>query len=381
MSGSKKIVGRGQGGSHGGGRGKEGGKEDNKKKSDGAEGKAGGAEGDSAKGAEGTQEDAGAGPAGQMGLGPTENRIEGDHEGAESQKKLEQESDRKIKRRGGVNPMGTMPPGWKPPQGPPGGAAPPPGVPPPGDVNMEEEKKAAEGEGAGDAVAGGAEDMPEGENQRGDTVEPGEDQFRGPEGDGGPAKGRRTFFSHDWVAEVRDAQVGKASKRPVERAATAPMDRKKLMLHMDWDETTLVLQNEKYLTMAQDDRYAGDAQVSWQALLAMNTEGLREWMKKQDPGGDVIMVVEQKELALVWAMQRDIHLLQPEGLGVLVLLESEASLFPKVSDIIGGWPWRMKRVSRFERQLQYTDGTKRWAIAIIRARQRHQGRMGCSPPC
>ena len=163
----------------------------------------------------------------------------------------------------------------------------------PGDENMEEEK-ATDGEGAGGAVAEGDEDMTEGEKKRGDTGEPGEEQHREPEGDGGPAKERRTFFSQDWVAEVKDARAGKASKRPAERAAIAPMDQKKLMLHLDWDETNLVLQKEAHLTMAEDDSYDGDAQVSWQALLAMNAEELQEWMKKQDPGGDVIMVVKRR---------------------------------------------------------------------------------------
>ena len=83
----------------------------------------------------------------------------------------------------------------------------------------------------------------------------------------------------------------------------------------------------------------------------------------EDKGADVIMVVEEKVLSAVPAMQRVLYLLQPEGLGIFVLLESEAALFPRVSAMVGMWPWRMKRVSKFERQLQYTDGTKRWAIA------------------
>ena len=134
--------------------------------------------------------------------------------------------------------------------------------------------------------------------------------------------------------EVKDAR---ASKRPAERVAVTPMDQKKLMLHMDWDKTTLVVQNEKYLTMAEDDSYDGDAQVSWQALVAINTEELQEWLKKQDKGGDIIMVVQEKDLA-VRAMQRVLYPLQPEGLGVLLLMGSEAALFPKVSDIVGVWP-------------------------------------------
>ena len=167
---------------------------------------------------------------------------------------------------------------------------------------------------------------------------------------------------------MKEARAGKASKRPVERATIVPLDQKKLMLNLNWDETNVVLQNEEHLTMAADDSNAGDAQVLWQALLAMTKEELQEWMKKQDTGGDVVMVVEEKDLTAVRAIQRIVHLLQPEGLGVLVLMDSEVSLFPKISDIVGGRPWRMKRVTRFERPLQYTDGTKRWAIATCSAK-------------
>ena len=92
-----------------------------KEKEAGAEGKTEDPEGEGEPGGEDSRGDAGtesAGQLGQLGLGPPENRIEGDSTGEESQRRLEQEAGRQVKRRGGANPMGTMPPGWKPPQGP-----------------------------------------------------------------------------------------------------------------------------------------------------------------------------------------------------------------------------------------------------------------------
>ena len=83
------------------------------------------------------------------------------------------------------------------------------------------------------------------------------------------------------------------------------------MLHLDWDETNIVLKNEEHFTMRADS--SADAQVPWQAFLAMNKVELQEWMKKQDPGGEVLMVVR--------AIQRVLHLLQPAGLGILVLMD------------------------------------------------------------
>ena len=38
--------------------------------------------------------------------------------------------------------------------------------------------------------------------------------------------------------------------------------------------------------------------------------------------------------------------MEPERLGVLVLLDSDAQLFPTVSDMVAEWPWKMKRVTR-----------------------------------
>ena len=120
--------------------------------------------------------------------------------------------------------------------------------------------------------------------QQGDTTEPGEQQYQEPEDAGDPESPppRRPFFSQDWIPEVQDARAGKASKRPTERVALMPMNQKKLMLHMDWDRTTLVVQNERYLTMAEDETYSGDAQVAPQALLGMNEDKLQEWLKTRE---------------------------------------------------------------------------------------------------
>ena len=160
---------------------------------------------------------------------------------------------------------------------------------------MEEEKNAAEAEGSGedkgeDVAAGDTSMAADRQQQHGGTAEPGEEQYQEPEnaGDQERPPPRRPFFSQDWIQEVQDAQAGKASKKPTERVALMPMDQKKLMLHMDWDRTTPVVQNEKYLTMAEDETYDGDAQVAWQALLAMNEEELKEWLAKQDTGADVL---------------------------------------------------------------------------------------------
>ena len=333
MSGVKKVKGRGGAGP---------------RATEDEGGAGGGARGDG----DGTQGGAGAGSDGQMGLGPPNSRIDGDLDGAKSQEELEKENERKIKKRGGAMPEGLMPPGWRPPQGPPGDA-------PPEDKKMEEEK-AADGDEEGDADGNRNENEKEDENENGENGEPGEEQYMESGGEGDPRAGRPTFFSQEWVEEVKDARAGKVSKRPTERADIAPLDQKKLMLHLDWDETNIVLQNEEHFTMKADS--STDAQVAWQALLAMNKEELKEWMKKQDPGGDVLMVVEEKDLPAIGAIQRVLHLLQPEGLGILVLMDSEPSLFPKISDMVGGWPWRRRRVTRFERPLQYVDGTKKWAV-------------------
>ena len=70
-----------------------------KEKENGVDDKAEDLEGERESRGEKNRGDAGAEPASQLGLlglGPTENRIEGNSTGEESQRKLEQESGRQI---------------------------------------------------------------------------------------------------------------------------------------------------------------------------------------------------------------------------------------------------------------------------------------------
>ena len=104
MSGLKNITGRGRGVSQGGGKGEGRGKggvkvTNSKEKENGVDDKAEDLEGERESRGEKNRGDAGAEPASQLGLlglGPTENRIEGNSTGEESQRKLEQESGRQI---------------------------------------------------------------------------------------------------------------------------------------------------------------------------------------------------------------------------------------------------------------------------------------------
>ena len=52
----------------------------------------------------------------------------------------------------------------------------------------------------------------------------------------------------------------------------------------------------------------------------------------------MLLVVEQKDLQAVRSLQRVLQQMEPEGLGIMVLLDSEAQLFPTVSDMVAGWP-------------------------------------------
>ena len=85
--------------------------------------------------------------------------------------------------------------------------------------------------------------------------------------------------------------------------------------------------------------------------------------KDTKTGEDVLLLVEQKDLQAVKLLQRLLHQMEPEGLGVPILLDSDAQLFPTVADMVAGWPWKMRRVTRFERPLYWEDRTKRWAVA------------------
>ena len=100
------------------------------------------------------------------------------------------------------------------------------------------------------------------------------------------------------------------------------------MLHMDWEDCGMVLQNEGHLTMGTER--SSEQQVSWQALLAMTREDQHAWVqgrkKDRKTGEDVLLVVQQKDLQAVKSLQRVLHQMEPEGLGVLVLLDSDAQL-------------------------------------------------------
>ena len=112
------------------------------------------------------------------------------------------------------------------------------------------------------------------------------------------------------------------------------------MLHLDWEDVSLVLQPEGHLTMGTER--SSEQHVSWQALLAMPREEQQAWVQERKASGkkdeDVLLVVEQKDLQAVASVQRVMHQLEPEGLGVLVVADSDAQLFPTVSDMVAEWP-------------------------------------------
>ena len=198
----------------------------------------------------------------------------------------------------------------------------------------------------------------------GASTEPGEAQYME---DGGQEKPK--FFSQDWIKNVKETRAGKVSKMPMERASIIPLDQRKLMLHLDWEDCDIVLQNEQHLTMGTE---SSEQQISWQALLTMDWEERQTWIQERSKGRkkgeDVLLVVELKDLHAVRSLQGVLRQMKPEGLGILVPLDSEAQLFPTVSDMVAVWPWKIRRVTRFERPLQWEDGTNRWAVATCSTR-------------
>ena len=127
------------------------------------------------------------------------------------------------------------------------------------------------------------------------TDEQGQDQGSGQQG---------KFFSQEWITQVKDARAGKISKTPLERAPIVPLDQRKLMLHLDWEDVSLVLQPEGHLTMGTER--SSEHQVSWQALLAMPREEQLAWVSERKEQGkvdeDILIVVEQRDMAAVRAL-------------------------------------------------------------------------------
>ena len=157
------------------------------------------------------------------------------------------------------------------------------------------------------------------------TDEQGQDQEPGQQG---------KFFSQEWITQVKDARAGKISKTPLEHSPIVPLDQRKLMLHLDWEDVSLVLQPEGHLTMGTER--SSEQQVSWQALLAMLREEQLAWAQDRKEKGkaneDVLLVVEQRDLPAVRSLQGLLSRMDPGGLGVLVLLDSDAQLYPTVAD-------------------------------------------------
>ena len=112
------------------------------------------------------------------------------------------------------------------------------------------------------------------------------------------------------------------------------------MLHLDWEDVSMVLQSEGHLTMGT--KRSSEQQVSWQALLAMPREKQLAWAQDRKEKGktneDVLLVVEQRDLPAVRSLHGLLSRMDPGGLGVLVLLDSDAQLFPTVADWWGSGP-------------------------------------------
>ena len=216
---------------------------------------------------------------------PLGQTVERYAEGEDSQRRLEAESGRSVKKtkqRGAallMQPL--MPPGWTPPTGPP------PGAPQDKDEDMTEAVVPGPGggtgaeagaEGAGHAEQEGDKDMeneePGDKQYLDNTEEQGQDQGPGQQG---------KFFSQEWITQVKDARAGKISKTPLERAPIVPLDQRKLMLHLDWEDVSLVLQPEGHLTMGTER--SSEHQVSWQALLAMPREEQLAWAQDRKEKG------------------------------------------------------------------------------------------------
>ena len=75
------------------------------------------------------------------------------------------------------------------------------------------------------------------------------------------------------------------------------------MLHLDWEDVSMVLQSKGHLTMGTER--SSEQQVSWQALLAMPREEQLAWAQDRKEKGkeneDVPLVVEQPEGAVMVA--------------------------------------------------------------------------------
>ena len=88
-----------------------------------------------------------------------------------------------------------------------------------------------------------------------ENKEPGECQYVDNEEEQGRDQGQGQqgkFFSQEWITQVKDARAGKISKMPLERAPIVPLDQRKLMLHLDRKDCTMVLQSEGHLTMGTE---------------------------------------------------------------------------------------------------------------------------------
>ena len=78
------------------------------------------------------------------------------------------------------------------------------------------------------------------------------------------------------------------------------LDQKTVLLHMDWDDTNLVLQNEQQFSGGEEENAKEDwVQVWWQGILTIIKEDLKTMAGKRTKGQDVIIVLGEKDLMIL----------------------------------------------------------------------------------
>ena len=63
---------------------------------------------------------------------------------------------------------------------------------------------------------------------------------------------------------MKDGREGKVGLQPKALKPLLPYEQQKLMLHLDWDDTNPVLQNEVTLSTDAEEAEQEDVQMQWQ---------------------------------------------------------------------------------------------------------------------
>ena len=176
------------------------------------------------------------------------------------------------------------------------------------------------------------------------------------------------------VRLIREGRTG--SGETLTGSHLRDLEQQKLMLLLQWDTVSYVLQEQETFKVATD------RQKAWSGIVGLGQSEMDAALKDLKPGMDLLVVLEEGDLPKLEKLAGVLDRKEVGTVGLLVFRDQDRPLFPAALELTERLPWKAGELFQLSRQIHHqgTDsapmqGRPRWAVAITATKEERSNRL------